>query len=201
MPTWCHMFNSTLIGTAIVWFDELPPKSIDGYKDLKSAFLSYFMHQKKYVKDLVEIHNIKQRDGEAVEDFMKRFKVKTERMKGAPECMRIFEFMLGVNNPELTKRLNEHIPKTMEEMMTTTTAFIQGETTAASKRKGIRVFRELLKLQIRGVNGSTSSHDQGTARSSSPIGLRLFNFDFQCPPSLVPLFDTRDNGDSLSLPF
>nr|GFA77303.1 reverse transcriptase domain-containing protein [Tanacetum cinerariifolium]GFA93844.1 reverse transcriptase domain-containing protein [Tanacetum cinerariifolium] len=31
MPTWCHMFNSTLIGAARVWFDELPPESIDGY--------------------------------------------------------------------------------------------------------------------------------------------------------------------------
>nr|GFB33805.1 reverse transcriptase domain-containing protein [Tanacetum cinerariifolium] len=43
MPTWCHMFNSTLIGAAWVWFDELPPDSIDGYKDMKAAFLSYFM--------------------------------------------------------------------------------------------------------------------------------------------------------------
>ncbi|GKE25278.1 hypothetical protein Tco_1436790, partial [Tanacetum coccineum] len=51
MPTWCHMFNSTLIGAARVWFDELPAESIDGYKDLKAAFLSYFMQQKKYVKD------------------------------------------------------------------------------------------------------------------------------------------------------
>nr|GEY86838.1 reverse transcriptase domain-containing protein [Tanacetum cinerariifolium] len=24
MPTWCHMFNSTLIGAARAWFDELP---------------------------------------------------------------------------------------------------------------------------------------------------------------------------------
>ncbi|GKE68540.1 hypothetical protein Tco_1526612 [Tanacetum coccineum] len=56
-------------------------------------------------------------------------------------------------------------------------------------------------LEIRGVNVSTSSRDQGTARSSSFVGLCLFNFDFQCPPSLVPLFDTRDNRDSLSLPF
>ncbi|GKA41614.1 hypothetical protein Tco_0734274 [Tanacetum coccineum] len=43
--------------------------------------------QKKYVKDPVEIHNIKQRDGETIEDFMERFKVETGRMKGAPECM------------------------------------------------------------------------------------------------------------------
>ncbi|GJR29150.1 reverse transcriptase domain-containing protein [Tanacetum coccineum] len=115
MPTWCHMFNSTLIGTARVWFDELPPESIDGYKDLKAAFLAYFMQQKKYVKDPVEIHNIKQRDGETIEDFMERFKVETRRMKGAPECMRISGFMHGINNPELTKRLNEHVPKTWKK--------------------------------------------------------------------------------------
>ncbi|GJR09082.1 reverse transcriptase domain-containing protein [Tanacetum coccineum] len=136
MPTWCHMFNSTLIGTARVWFNELPPESINGYKDLKAAFLAYFMQQKKYVKDPVEIHNIKQRDGETLEDFMKRFKVETGRMKGAPECMQVSGFMHGVNNPELTKRLNEHVPKTMEEMMTITTAFIRGETAATSKKKG-----------------------------------------------------------------
>nr|GEZ38529.1 reverse transcriptase domain-containing protein [Tanacetum cinerariifolium] len=53
MPTWCHMFNSTLIGAARVWFDELPPESIDGYKDMRAAFLAYFMQQKKYVKDPV----------------------------------------------------------------------------------------------------------------------------------------------------
>nr|GEW15511.1 reverse transcriptase domain-containing protein [Tanacetum cinerariifolium] len=92
--------------------------------------------QKKYVKDPVEIHNIKQRDGETIEDFMERFKIETGRMKGAPECMRISGFMHGVNNPELTKRLNEHVPKTMKEMMISTTAFIRREATASSKKKG-----------------------------------------------------------------
>ncbi|GKC86054.1 zinc finger, CCHC-type containing protein [Tanacetum coccineum] len=64
---------------------------------------------------------------------------------------------------------------------------------------GIRIFRELLKLRIRGVNGSTSSQVQGTAKSSSSAGLRLFALDFQCPMSLVLLSDPRDGGDSLSL--
>nr|GEV93553.1 reverse transcriptase domain-containing protein [Tanacetum cinerariifolium] len=130
------MFNSTLIGAARVWFDELPSESIDGYKDMKTAFLSYFMQQKKYVKDPAEIHNIKQRDGETLEYFMERFKIETGRMKGAPEFMRISGFMHGINNPELTKRLNEHVPRTMEEMMIATTAFIRGEAATANKQKG-----------------------------------------------------------------
>ncbi|GJT85300.1 hypothetical protein Tco_1067017 [Tanacetum coccineum] len=35
MPTWCHMFNSTLTGNARVWFDKLPKESIDSYEDLR----------------------------------------------------------------------------------------------------------------------------------------------------------------------
>nr|GEV63403.1 reverse transcriptase domain-containing protein [Tanacetum cinerariifolium] len=101
---------------------------------MKVAFLSYFMQQKKYVKDPVEIHNIKQRA--ELEDFMERFKIETGRMKGAPKCMRISGFMHEINNPELTKRLNEHVPKTMEEMMIATAAFIRREAATANKKKG-----------------------------------------------------------------
>ncbi|GKF34924.1 reverse transcriptase domain-containing protein [Tanacetum coccineum] len=43
MPTWCHMFNSTLTGNARVWFDDLPPESIDSYNDLKKAFLENYL--------------------------------------------------------------------------------------------------------------------------------------------------------------
>ncbi|GKC45404.1 reverse transcriptase domain-containing protein [Tanacetum coccineum] len=133
---------------AVPWiFKELPPESIDGYKDLKAAFLAYFMQQKKHVKDPVKIHNIKQRDGETIEEFMERFKVETERMKRAPECMRISGFMHGVNNPELIKRLNKHVLKTMEEMMIATTAFIRGEAAAAGKKKGHTSTDEYMQLK------------------------------------------------------
>ncbi|GKB72913.1 hypothetical protein Tco_0934325 [Tanacetum coccineum] len=39
MPTWCHMFNSTLTGNARVWFDDLSKETIDSYDDLKKTFL------------------------------------------------------------------------------------------------------------------------------------------------------------------
>nr|GEV15145.1 reverse transcriptase domain-containing protein [Tanacetum cinerariifolium] len=168
IPTRCHMFNSTLIGAARVWFDELPSKSIDSYKELKAAFLAYFMQQRKYDKDPVEIHNIKQKDGETIEDFMERFKVETRRMKGAPECMRISEFM---------HRLNEHVPKTMEEMMITTAAFIRGEAVAAGKKKGHTSWR---------------THDQSkryTLEKRSD-----FQGKFQPPPPMVTLVEKRSSN-------
>ncbi|GJZ69515.1 reverse transcriptase domain-containing protein [Tanacetum coccineum] len=84
MPTWCHMFNSTLIGSARVWFDKLPPESIDDYEMLRKAFLGNYSQQKKYIKDPVEIHHIKQRDGEPTEAFMERFKAENMHVNGAP---------------------------------------------------------------------------------------------------------------------
>ncbi|GJY72812.1 reverse transcriptase domain-containing protein [Tanacetum coccineum] len=65
MPTWCHMFNSTLTGNAQVWFDDLPPESIDSYNDMREAFLKNYLQQKKCIRDPIVLHNIKQRDGES----------------------------------------------------------------------------------------------------------------------------------------
>ncbi|GKB49851.1 reverse transcriptase domain-containing protein [Tanacetum coccineum] len=70
MPTWCHIFNSTLTGSTRVWFDDLPLESIDNYDDLKKAFLATYLQQKKCIKDPVEIHHIKQREGKSTKDFM-----------------------------------------------------------------------------------------------------------------------------------
>nr|GEY54385.1 reverse transcriptase domain-containing protein [Tanacetum cinerariifolium] len=64
---------------------------------------------------------------------------------------------------------------------------------------GIRVFCELSKLKIRGVNGSSSSHIHGLIKSSSSVDLCLFDFDLRYLPSLESLLDTLDNGDLLSL--
>ncbi|GKD11157.1 reverse transcriptase domain-containing protein [Tanacetum coccineum] len=117
MPTWCHMFNSTLTGSARVWVDDLPPKSVNSYDDLKKAFLANFLQQKKCIKDQVEIHHIKQREGESTEDFVQRFKTESRHVKGAPECMRIFRFMHGITNPELIKRLYDKILKSVDEIV------------------------------------------------------------------------------------
>ncbi|GJY25222.1 reverse transcriptase domain-containing protein [Tanacetum coccineum] len=135
MPTWCHMFNSTLTGNARVWFDDLPTESIDNYDDLKKAFLENYLQQKKYIKDPIELHNIKQRDGESMEDFVRRYKLESRDVKGAPEFMRISGFVHGITNPELIKRLHDKIPKTVDEMMKVTTYFLKGEVAASNHER------------------------------------------------------------------
>ncbi|GKB85286.1 reverse transcriptase domain-containing protein [Tanacetum coccineum] len=59
MPTWCHMFNSTLTGNARVWFDDLSAELIDSYDDLKKAFLVNYLQQKKFVHGITNPELIK----------------------------------------------------------------------------------------------------------------------------------------------
>nr|GEY25518.1 ribonuclease H-like domain-containing protein [Tanacetum cinerariifolium] len=123
MPTWCHMFNSTLTENASLWFDDLPKESIDSYDDLRKTFLENYLQQKKCIKYPVEIHNIKQKDGESTEEFVRRYKLECRDVKGAPKCIKISGFMHGITNPELIKRLHDKIPKSIDEIMSITTAF------------------------------------------------------------------------------
>nr|GEU42949.1 reverse transcriptase domain-containing protein [Tanacetum cinerariifolium] len=158
---------------------------------------------KKYVKDPVEIHNIKQRDEENLEDFMERFKIETERMKGAPECMRISDFMHGINNPELTKRLNEHVPRTMEEMMIATAAFIRGE--AANKKKGHMSWKPHdqskkhtdKRPDFRGHSKDGRRVNRFTPLTKTPKEILAAEANkFQPPPPMVTGVEKRNDGGS-----
>nr|GEX25031.1 reverse transcriptase domain-containing protein [Tanacetum cinerariifolium] len=135
MPTWCHVFNSTLIGNVRVWFDDLSTESIDSYDDLKKVFLENYLQQKKCIKDPIELYNIKQRDEESTKDFVRRYKLEIMDVKGALECMRIFGFVYGITNPELIKRLHDKILKTVDEMIKVTTSFLMGEAAASNHER------------------------------------------------------------------
>ncbi|GJR56180.1 hypothetical protein Tco_1406701 [Tanacetum coccineum] len=80
-----------------------------------------------------------QRDGESTEEFMRRYKLECRDVKGAPKCMKISEFMRGITNPELIKRLHDNIPKSVNEMIRVTTTFLRGEV-AASNRERKKLF-------------------------------------------------------------
>ncbi|GJX08296.1 reverse transcriptase domain, reverse transcriptase zinc-binding domain protein [Tanacetum coccineum] len=68
--------------------------------------------------------------------------VVTQYVNGAPECMRIYGFMHDITNPNLIKKLNDNIPKSVDEMINVTTAFLKGEVGAANQsRKKIQPWR------------------------------------------------------------
>ncbi|GJW46204.1 reverse transcriptase domain-containing protein [Tanacetum coccineum] len=130
MPVWCKMFRQTLSGSARNWFDSLDPKSIDGFEELSNKFLEEFSQQNRYGKDPTEIYGIKQKPNEGLRTFMDRFKAESTHIKGVPPVLRIFAFMHGHDHPKLAKKLNDKIPKIVDEMWERVRAFIRRGTVA-----------------------------------------------------------------------
>ncbi|GJT30908.1 reverse transcriptase domain-containing protein [Tanacetum coccineum] len=199
------MFNSTLTRNARAWFDELPKESIDSYDDLKKAFLKNYLQQKKCIKDPVEIHNIKQRDGESTEEFVRRYKLECRDVKGAPECMKIFGFMHEITNPELIKRLHDKIPKSVDEMMRVTITFLRGEV-AASNREQKKSFpswkqqeagrrQNFKKGSFRNQQRSEQKQDRFTLLTKTPKEiLALDKGKFKPPPPMTTPIEKRNAG-------
>ncbi|GKA18736.1 reverse transcriptase domain-containing protein, partial [Tanacetum coccineum] len=199
MPTWCYTFNSTLTGNARVWFDKLPKESIDSYEDLRTAFRENYLQQTKHIKDPVEIHHIKQRDGESTEDFMERYKVEVLDVEGAPECMRI---MYGITHPGLIKRLYERIPRSMDKMYRMTTSFLQGEVAAFSHgwRKASSSWKQSeggdkpnFKKGFKNKQRPDRKPDRFSLLTKTPKEIfALEKGKFKAPPPMVTLAEKRD---------
>ncbi|GJW92626.1 hypothetical protein Tco_0170179 [Tanacetum coccineum] len=98
------------------------------YDDLKEAFLANYLQQKKCIKDPVEIHHIKQREGESTEDFVRRFKIESRDVKGAlevgyttDECMHLkrqIEEMLKAGKLSRLEALNPTLSIRMVRLLT-----------------------------------------------------------------------------------
>nr|GEW63467.1 reverse transcriptase domain-containing protein [Tanacetum cinerariifolium] len=155
-------------GRPTAWFEDLPPKSIDRYDDLKKAFLENYLQQKKYIKDPIELHNIKQQDGEFTKDFIRMYKLESRDVKGVPECMRISGFMHGITNPKLIKCLHDKIPKTVDEMMRVTKSFLRGRwrprITSGRSRSHHRSRKRVIKNKTSGKEIFGTSRGQKGSR-------------------------------------
>ncbi|GJX80904.1 hypothetical protein Tco_0329053 [Tanacetum coccineum] len=105
---------------------------LDSFEELSHKFLEEFSQQKRNAKDPTEINGIKRRQNEGLQAFMDRFKSESSHIKGVPSVLRISAFMHGRGHPELANKLNDKIPKMVDEMFERVRAFIRGEVVVGS---------------------------------------------------------------------
>ncbi|XP_035843947.1 uncharacterized protein LOC118490420 [Helianthus annuus] len=123
----CLMFMQTLAGSARIWFNDLPARSIRSFNDLSKGFLANFSQQRRYVKDATVIFQIKQRDDESLREFIERYKKEGLIYVGADEKMRVAGFMNAITSKYLTRDFKKSLHKTLEEALERAEAHIQGE--------------------------------------------------------------------------
>ena len=134
---------------------------------------------------------------------MRRFKIESRDVKGAPEVMKISGFMHEIKNPELIKRLHDKIPKTVDEMMKITTSFLRGEVAAGNqeRKKAFPQWKQhetahkpnFKKGGFRSQQRSERKQDRFTLLSKTPKEiLALEKGKFKSPPLMTTPVEKRN---------
>ncbi|XP_021991950.1 uncharacterized protein LOC110888750 [Helianthus annuus] len=123
----CLMFMQTLVGSARIWFNDLPERSIRTFDDLIKGFLTNFSQQQRYVKDATVIFQTKQRDDKSLRGFIERYKKEGLTYVGAEEKMRVAGFVNAITSKYLTRDFNKCLPITLEKALKRAEAHIRGE--------------------------------------------------------------------------
>ncbi|GKC34850.1 hypothetical protein Tco_1047234 [Tanacetum coccineum] len=144
--------------------------------------------------------------GEPTEAFMEIFKAESMHVSGAPKCMRILGFIHGITNPDLIQKLNDNIPKSVDEMMSITTAFLRGEVVAAnqSKKKVPPTWKHHetshrpnfdKRLDFKSQHISIRRKDHFTPLMKTPKEiLAMETVKFKAPPPMTGLAENRNKN-------
>nr|GEV08720.1 reverse transcriptase domain-containing protein [Tanacetum cinerariifolium] len=94
------------------------------------------------------------------------FKSKSSHIKGVPSALRISAFMHGHGHLELAKKLNDKIPKMVDEMFKRVRAFIKGEVAAGSAEMVHPSQRDKWYIHLAWTEGPKKARNKGGLREA-----------------------------------
>lgn len=91
----CICFPLFLIDTATMWFRRLEPGSIDSWDILEKLFISRFRVHTIQPKDAISLANVKQWEGETLNNYLERFNAIVAEVKGSGEDLKLMAIVAG----------------------------------------------------------------------------------------------------------
>lgn len=113
----CRFFSTCLKGTALHWFNGLPPWSVDSWSILKSKFYTRFSSNKRKCKLTTSLITIYQRRNESLRDYLTRFRAKIVEITGLVETLAINYLVAGIDRTRhghLIEEIFEKEPKILQ---------------------------------------------------------------------------------------
>ncbi|XP_074373594.1 uncharacterized protein LOC141713934 [Apium graveolens] len=83
--TRCRFFASTLKGGAHKWFNRIPSRSIDSWKDFREMFLKRLRANRMNELQMCHLETIQQRSKESLLEFIKRFQEAVNQLSNLEE--------------------------------------------------------------------------------------------------------------------
>ncbi|XP_074375294.1 uncharacterized protein LOC141717076 [Apium graveolens] len=114
--TRCRLFAASLRGSAQQWFSKLGPASIRTWRQLEDLFVRQFQSTLHYSPPVATLANIKQREGEPLAEYFRRFNAEVPKVRGASEET-IKNFLIAglKEGSKFWKSLQASEPRTLAE--------------------------------------------------------------------------------------
>ncbi|XP_074323018.1 uncharacterized protein LOC141659967 [Apium graveolens] len=113
----CQFFSTCPQGTALRWYSNLPPLSIDSWTTLKSKFQARFSSNYKGIKVTASLMTMHQRSGESLQSFLTRFREEIAEIPDLIEQMAVNFLTAGIDKSRhglLLEEIFEKRPKTLQ---------------------------------------------------------------------------------------
>ena len=135
-PVRCRAFAITLKGSALAWFNKLPPASVSSFKELSIAFMSHFIGARTYRKSSYHLLTVKQGPQENLRSYVQRFNSKSLRVDIPDEKFSITTFIagLGIQSKDLMFSISKNPQASMAEVLAKAEKYINGEEALMSKQ-------------------------------------------------------------------
>ena len=135
-PARCRAFAITLKGSALAWFNRLPPASTSSFRELSIAFVSHFIGARTYRKLSYHMLTIKKGPQRNLRSYVQRFNSESLKVDIPDEKFSITAFIagLGIQLKDLMFSISKNPRERMAEMLAKVEKYINGEEALISKR-------------------------------------------------------------------
>ncbi|KAL2243756.1 UNVERIFIED_CONTAM: hypothetical protein Sindi_0493600 [Sesamum indicum] len=127
------LFATSLTGKAQEWFTNLPRGSIESYDQMVQKFNFHFASKEKQKRSATHLFNIRQREDEALENFMGRFNNETLEVQELRIHMLVSILIHGLRKGPFTSTLARDPPSDVEQLMALAQKYIVKEEMNAMK--------------------------------------------------------------------
>ena len=143
-PLRCKAFAITLKGSALAWYNRLPPPSISSFKELSITFVSQFIKARTYWKLSYHLLIIKQGPQENLRSYIQRFNSESLRVDIPDKKFAITTFInrLGIQSKDLMFSILKNPQASMAEVLAKAEKYINGEEALISMRGSSYVQKE-----------------------------------------------------------
>ena len=143
-PVRCRALATTLKGSALAWFNRLPPSSVSSFRELSIAFVSHFIRARTYRKPSYHLLTIKQNPKESLRSYVQRFNVESLKVDVLDEKFAITAFIagLGVQSKDLMFSISKNSQAIMAEVLAKAEKYINGKEALISKKGSSSTHKE-----------------------------------------------------------